>query len=343
MMGTRFSSRASSSASSRLMGRRRWSGVIVLVVISLALAAGAGSPAGGNVAHAFSLLSSGWFTVTVEADTGSMPPTTEDDGTIVTVVPEIGTAAEWRFIYRVENISTSETMTISLVTDAYGPELDVWGIGHRYSDEGIRPGAPTIVKGIETDSFVYTNFVLQPGQWAQLTVMVRTREDQHHPACGLYTMTSGATLRATLSSGAAILETGPPVLADVLCPSYMEITMNTKMSWFLRMPGDYYALAVDGTVHASYPVAITFSEFGDVTSATNGQSLPVFYALNEERPQGWLTPAQLNATSLLVPTDDSAVKWNMWQRVVLDGQSAGTYTDKGVITFTLQNVRDALN
>src|SRR5690606_10473825 len=172
MMGTRFSSRASSSASSRLMGRRRWSGVIVLVVISLALALGAGSPAGSDVAHAFSSRSSGWFTDTVASVRGSMPPT-EDDGTIVSVVPETGKVAEWRFTYRVENISTSETMTDIVVSDTFGPALEVWGVAHTYTP-GVTPGGAQIIGGIDgRDSVVLQRFVLEPGQWAELVVTVR--------------------------------------------------------------------------------------------------------------------------------------------------------------------------
>ena len=237
-------------------------------------------------------------------------------------------------------------MTDIVVSDTFGPALEVWGVAHTYTP-GVTPGGAQIIGGIDgRDSVVLQRFVLEPGQWAELVVTVRLGKnkagEQHYTACGLYTITSGATLKAVLGNRAVVEQTAPPVLADVLCPSYMEVTMDTKMSWFLRMPGDYYALAIDGTVRASQPVVITFSEFDNLTSATNGQRLPVFYALNEERPQGWLTPEQLNVTRLLVPTNDSAVKWNMWQRVVLDGQSAGTYTDKGVITFTLQNVRDGL-
>jgi len=117
--------------------------------------------------------------------------------------------------------------------------------------------------------------------------------------------------------------------------------MNTKATWFLRLPGDYYGRALIGTVNASHPVAITFSGFDNPVHANSDQTLPLFFALDEGQPQGWLTPEQLNRTTLILPTDRSAATWNMWQRVVLDGQSAGTYSNTGVITFTLQNVEDA--
>src|SRR5690606_20718494 len=92
---------------------------------------------------------------------------------------------------------------------------------------------------------------------------------------------------------------GQSYQAEIPCPSFLGIKLDTKVTWMLRMPGDYYARAIEATVTASHPVYVTFSGFDVLKSASNDQTLPVFYALNEERPQGWLTPDQLNATTLL--------------------------------------------
>src|SRR5690606_8759456 len=108
----------------------------------------------------------------------------------------------------------------------------------------------------------------------ELVVAVGLRKnragEQHYTACGLYDLSSRGVLTALLDDGSTLLEqVGPLVQAEVPCRSYMEIKLDTKVTWFLRMPGDYYGRVIEGTVHASHPVHITFSDFGELQNASN--------------------------------------------------------------------------
>lgn len=286
-----------------------------------------------------------WITVTMEPLSGKVK-TEERDGSIVFVVPETPAHLEWLITYRIQNPSRRDTMQMVSLFDDLAPGLEIVDVTATYAPE-MTPGRMEIWSDTTTHqhSFRWDVFQLKPGQWAQLVIKTGTAQmpaaRRQYTGCNLYRLSQGI-LRFTLNDSSSLYERqGPVFQAEIPCPPYLEIRLNTKATWYIRMPGDYYARTVVGTVTANHPVEITFSGFADLKSASDDQTLPVFYALNEEQPQGWLTPEQLNATSLLL--DDGVRTWSMWQRVVLDGQPAGIYRDTGVITFTLQNVNDALH
>lgn len=300
---------------------------------------------GSAVAQAQSVATGRWVALTVEPASGRIKPE-QRDGSVVFVVPESPALVDWIFTYRVENPTRRNTMQSIILSDVLGPGLEVVEVSQSYAP-GVAPGKVDLGYDTWNDrySFRWHGFELKPGEWAQLTVKTGpgpTPAARGYASCNLYRLNSPAILRYTLDGGGEIYERqGNAYYAEIPCPPYLEVRFNTKVTWLLRGSGDYYGQAIKGKVAANHPVEITFSGFGDLKHANSDQTLPVYYALNEEQPQGWLTPEQLNATSLLLD-GGGARTWSVWQRVVLDGQSAGTYTDTGVITFTLRNVHDAL-
>lgn len=296
------------------------------------------------VAQAQSIDAGRWISLTVEPVSGRIKPE-QRDGSVVFVVPESPALVEWIFTYRVENPTRRDTMQSIVLLDGFGPGLEIVDVSPTYAP-GVDPGKVEVWYDSTTYrySFQWNGFELKPGEWAQLSIKTGPSPipaARQYAACNLYRLNSAAVLRFTSVDLGIYERHGPVYQAEIPCPPYLEVRLNTKATWFLRMPGDYYGRAIVGTITANHPVEITFSGFGDLKHANSDQTLPVYYALSEEQPQGWLTPEQLNATSLRLDSEGERT-WSMWQRVVLDGQSAGTYTDTGVITFTLQNVHDAL-
>ncbi len=113
---------------------------------------------------------------------------------------------------------------------------------------------------------------------------------------------------------------------------------GTNISWFVRKPGDFFIKAVEGSVTASHPITITFSDFNDLCNSNDTKALPIYYALNTEGPDHWIPSIELNNAFLVLNTSNTTVDWNMWQRLIVDEQSVGYYANRGVITFTLLNM-----
>ncbi len=195
-------------------------------------------------------------------------------------------------------------------------------------------------------TFKWTDFTLGPGGWAELTIQLENRKNpgdqQLYTACGMYALNSGAKLKYKTDPNHEGWSSryGREVRVEVPCYLFVEIGA-TNVTWYLRKPGDYYIKALEGRVESSHNVVVTFSEFDNLQCAENNQSLPVFYALDTEHPEqdDWMDPQQLNAKdpALKLILSDGEARWNMWQMVVLDTQYACEYSDKGVITFTINN------
>ncbi len=326
--------------------RRALDNLILITAVAVSLVALLFPRPLGERAYASAVEPDPWFSLRVEPI--DEPLRGEPGGKKgVNAATGSNTPSAWRLTYRVENRSPHETMKIVSVADSFAAALELVAVGTVYSP-GVSPGLVDVWnEGLShSSSFKWEGFELKPGEWAQLVIELVFRKEaggKRLPIpCGRFQLNAQGMLRYTLGGRSGLIERqARPIEVEIPCPSFLDVQLNTKVTWFIRMPGDYYARAVDGTVAASHPVYITFSGFDHLKNANNGQTLPVFYALNEEQPQGWLTPDELNATTLFLPTDGNELRWNLWQRVVLDGQSAGTYTDTGVITFTLRNVEDA--
>ena len=63
--------------------------------------------------------------------------------------------------------------------------------------------------------------------------------------------------------------------------------------------------------------------------------------MNEEQPQGWLTPESSMRRAFLLDDGNEPVEHVAAGR--FGRPKRRNYTDTGVITFTLRNVSDALN
>lgn len=263
----------------------------------------------------------------------------------------VGEYAAWRYTYRIENVSATTVMYDIQVFDNFGAELDIVGYQDTY-DSQIRPedrGSVHVwsVGGRSKYFFRWEGVALRPGEWAALVIDVALDKNpagkQSYSSCGLYELNSEGTLRFRTDTKPGWNERkGRTFRVDVPCPPYMKIDLSaTQINWFIRKPGDYFTQVLDGRVEASHPVAITFSDFDDLQSHNNNdQVVPVYYALNTEQPQLWIPADDLNGVELVLMTAKSAVHWNMWQRIVVETQQPCTYSNRGVITFTLQNVLD---
>lgn len=123
--------------------------------------------------------------------------------------------------------------------------------------------------------------------------------------------------------------------------SYICVDLSgTVSSWFIRKPGDYYASVITSKIRASHDFAITFSGFDDPLEIDIGESIQIFYSFGETNPDmsDWIEAPEINSIHIDLPAKENT-QWRVWQRIINDYQSVGTYSNKGVVTFTLKNVR----
>lgn len=212
----------------------------------------------------------------------------ERDGTTVFILPGAPMHTEWLFTYRVENPARQDTIEVVGVWDTFGPGLDIVDISTTYSP-GLAPGAIDLWNDGTTHSysFKWHNFKLKPGEWAELTIRTGPGQTptarEQYTACKLYKLNSQAILKFTVDGRFRIHERQGPVFhAEIPCPPSLEIKLNTKVTWYLRMPGDYFDRVIEGSVKANHPVIVTFSKFADLKSTSSDHTLPVFYALDED-------------------------------------------------------------
>ncbi len=109
----------------------------------------------------------------------------------------------------------------------------------------------------------------------------------------------------------------------------------THLNWFLRKPGDYATKAFDVTVtSSSYPVLVTFRNFDNPVNEV-GTTLQTYFAF--DALGDWITPSQLNDLSKTLQPGTST--FSLYHRVILQGQSACTYSNAATITFALLMIR----
>mgnify|MGYP000844616610 CR=1 FL=1 len=260
------------------------------------------------------------------------------------VLNKIGAYAAWRLTYRVENLSPDQTMTNIIVHDNFGDELDIIAYHDEYS-QGVTPGSIEVwTRGQMNKYFLsWEGFSLSPGQWGLLTIDIATGKNpagkQEYTSCGIYNLNSQNTLWYETDNHKRTEVKGPQFKVKIPCVPYISIDLSgTYISWFVRKPGDYFTKAAEGSVTASYPIVVTFSSFDDLSNENTTDRIPIFYALNTEEPSQWIPAMDLNSTELTLNTSDNTVNFNIWQRIVVEGQGVNTYTNRGVITFTLQNM-----
>jgi len=267
------------------------------------------------------------------------------------------TIAKWQFTYKVTNNSSKE-MFVEEVKDNYGGQLAIesWSISFSTIVDDQSQGNVNL----DTDNnygFSWTNFKLEPGQTAEITLTLATRKNpsgkQQYNECKLYTLNSTGVLKYRYKcqpgKGKYSL-TGKRIRVNVCDKPPVSISVEMSapgVDWFIRKPGDYYVKAFDAVVKVKgrkkVEVAVTFDGFNNLES-DNSQQIPVFYSLGDEsNPGHWITPENLNNTELgLKASAVNDAAFSMWQRVVLGTQSVGTYQDTGVITFTLVNSQLAI-
>jgi len=119
----------------------------------------------------------------------------------------------------------------------------------------------------------------------------------------------------------------------------MKIEISgTKIAWFVKKPGKYFSKVLEMSVKSDLPVIVTFSNFSNL-EAEDAATLSSFYSITENLPpQSWLTPDEINF--LYLELSNSSKKLYVWQMIVLNNQSSSSYKNRGVITFTLKNVKE---
>lgn len=114
-----------------------------------------------------------------------------------------------------------------------------------------------------------------------------------------------------------------------------------KISWYMKKPGEYVASFLTATiVSSSHPVAVTFSNFDDLSLEGGGEErLLVHYAFANDlaNVESWMRARDLNDMSLNL---QSGERLNMLHKVQLSVQQGGTYRNSATITFTLRAVED---
>jgi len=291
----------------------------------------------------------GKLTITVVETTDNIER--REDG--VFVVPEKEVAG-WKFIYRIENISDEgEIMYDIELKDSFGAELDVIEYRVEYQN-GVIPGEVKIWTQGEMDKYffewVWGEFDLHPGQWAELIIYVETGKNpagiqEYTTGCNYYDLNSEARLRYRKADKPGWnTRYGEIFRVKVTCICLDVWLSANSIDWYIRKPGDYYAEMITGTVRASHPVAVTFRDFDDLVREPDKQRLPVYYILNNDNPQidDWITPAELNDEFFELPASQEGIEWNLWQRIKVLRESYCDYNNKGVITFTLLNMEDSM-
>uniref|UniRef100_A0A832I9E3 Uncharacterized protein n=1 Tax=Pseudothermotoga hypogea TaxID=57487 RepID=A0A832I9E3_9THEM len=114
-----------------------------------------------------------------------------------------------------------------------------------------------------------------------------------------------------------------------------------KIKWYVKKPGEYVASFLTATiVSSSHPVAVTFSNFDDLSLEGGGEErLLVHYAFANDlaNVESWIRAGDLNDMSLNL---QSGERLNMIHKVQLSVQQSGTYRNSATITFTLRAVED---
>jgi len=262
------------------------------------------------------------------------------------------TVAKWEFVYRVTN-TTNRIMYVEEIKDNFGAELEIESWSYTITNrEANQPLGDYVPNSKGNEGFVWKNFYLKPGQTGEITFIVATRKNpagkQHYGECGVYHLNSNGTLKYWLDGEKdKISIDGYRFLVrvcDQLSFSVLVELSTTNIVWLIRKPGDYFVKAIDGVVKVNgnwlVNVAVTFSDFDNLI-ADDAQQIPVFYSLGDQTiPGDWISPLVLNNTDVnLQVSARQHGQFSIWQRIVVDNQSAGRYENTGVITFTLVNSR----
>ncbi|NMB47028.1 MAG: hypothetical protein GX998_11550 [Firmicutes bacterium] len=299
--------------------------------------------------------SNGPLTITVKPLTDNIGIGQNDDGEDWFVLPGTRNYAEWQFVYTVTNPSdASVEMKDITVEDNFSAELEVKGSEDAWLASATQGNVLIYRPNEKQFRFLWDGFSLKPGESASLTIDVKLGKNpagkQHYGDCNkVYKLNSGGVLKFKLNGKQQSYD-GDSFEVWVPCtpPSSFCISLSaTGTEWYVRKPGDYYTKMLEGEVSASgdATIAVTFSNFDNLRSIGNSQTIPVFYAIKDEEPgtSDWIRPQDLNkdvSLELRVSAHNTS-SWGMWQRVILGTQSPGMYANVGVITFTLVNSQPA--
>lgn len=114
-----------------------------------------------------------------------------------------------------------------------------------------------------------------------------------------------------------------------------------KTNWYVKKPGEYASKFLTATiVSSSHPVAVTFSNFDDLSlEGGGGDKLPVYYAFAEDlySAQNWIRATDLNQVSFNLEANQALT---MFHRIACGAVQSGTYRNTATITFTLQAVKN---
>jgi len=118
---------------------------------------------------------------------------------------------------------------------------------------------------------------------------------------------------------------------------YMVLYLSaTKVTWFLKKPGNFFTKVLEGSITSSHQIVMSFSSFGDPKNEDK-QTISTFYAFSAQKPKKWIPASDVNEMEFRFSS--GANIFNMWQKIQLSTQSASVYKNKGVITFTICNTK----
>ena len=127
---------------------------------------------------------------------------------------EVGERVEFTLLIAVKNVSTDQTLTDVVVSDAFGAELEIVD-----TVPGVGTASISTIGGSDKPFLTWDIGTLDPGQEATLTVVAATDVNpgghQEYSEAGAYELNSGATLKA-LSDGKQFSATSEVIWVEVV-------------------------------------------------------------------------------------------------------------------------------
>lgn len=246
----------------------------------------------------------------------------------------------FQYICTIQN-RTSDPLTSIEITDHFPQEVEILSVSlHSLDQEKGDDRKPEICFGEGT----FTCYIqdLEPGRKTLLVLellfnlknmeLFDDAENAIHPLHQgpRYTVLGHYSQEVELESSYFFQYAPLPYLSVQISP--------TRCQWYIRKPGDYYALLSRATVQASHDVLVTFQDFAPLKGSDH--VLCTYYSLTEGGP--WLSPDTLRDMKLLLRTGNSIESFEIWQRLIVQGEAGGEYANRGVICFTLINSVDVL-
>ena len=119
--------------------------------------------------------------------------------------------------------------------------------------------------------------------------------------------------------------------------SYMELYLSaTKITWIVKRPGIFFSKVLEGSITSSHQTVMSLSSFNDPKNDSD-KIIPTFYAFTNNIPSEWVSSSAINGMKFRFSNGINI--FNIWQKIQLDAQSTSIFKNKGVITFTICNMK----